>query len=631
MSAVSDPTDLPPEERTPIDEVASPRNRPRTIDGIARSAVRSLAMVREAAPRNLYLALALQVVIGLITTLQLLVVKELVTELLDLARTDGGSVDGIIVPFAALLGSTVVSGVLAALLQQQQRLLTEVVARYTTDRIVDVATQIELSKFEDAVFYDQLERARSAGAYRPIEMVNNLMAVLLGVVTSIGIVIALLTLAPLVVPFVFLAAIPLLVSTLMNSKKTYRFEYEMTSHARELIFLYDLFTEREPAKELRVFSAVDWLRSRWDALCDERVRRMREFLKGRLRNAIVATLLGALGTAIALGSLVFLLATDRAEVAAAATAALAMQVLAGRLAGVTSSLGSLVEAGMFLDDLFKFLSAQEDEIAARKATARKVPAGNAFERLEVRDLDFTYPGTDRQVLSGVSLDVHRGEVIAIVGENGSGKTTLVKLLTQLYDPPAESIRWNGDDIRALDVERLRSQTTVLFQDFVRYHLTAADNIALGRSDHTAAAEEIERAARQAGAHDVIAGFPQGYQTRLGRQFEGGFELSGGQWQRLALARAFYRGGDFLIMDEPTAALDPRAEYRLFEQMRELSAGRSVLLISHRFANVRMADRIYVMEGGRVVESGDHGSLMAEDGLYADLFRLQASSYVDEAT
>jgi ATP-binding cassette subfamily B protein len=213
-----------------------------------------------------------------------------------------------------------------------------------------------------------------------------------------------------------------------------------------------------------------------------------------------------------------------------------------------------------------------------------------------------------------------------VGENGSGKTTLVKLLCRLYELDGGRILWGREDARDWEPAELRAGMTILFQDFLRYHLTVADNIVLGRSDMPPSAARVEAAARQAGAHEAITALPSGYDTRLGREFLGGHELSGGQWQRLALARAFYRDADFLIMDEPTASLDPRAEYRLFEQMRALAAGKSVLLISHRFANVRMADRIYVLHQGRIVESGDHRQLLSRDGLYADLFRLQASAY-----
>ena len=518
--------------------------------------------------------------------------------------------------FVALLALTVCVGIAGALLERQQRMLSELVGRRTLDQIIDVASAVELAKFEDAVFYDQLERAIRAGTFRPVDMVNALMALLLGVLTSIGVML----------PLVVVAAIPLLVATLVNSRQSYAFEYAMTTHARDRHFLLELFVERDSAKELRVFGATPYLRRRYDALSDERIRRVRSFLRGRLKVALLGTAAGAVGTAAALASLVWLLATGRIDIATAATAAVAMQVLAGRLSTVTGALGKLVESGMFLNDLQSFLALAPVAPAPRDGRVPAPPAD--FESLTVDGLTFTYPGTERRVLDDVSLEVRKGEVVAIVGENGSGKTTLVKVLCQLYGYDEGTVRWNDTDLRELDPDGLRASMTVLFQDFVRYHLSVADNIILGRADVPVDAVKVEAAARQAGAHAFVERLPREYETRLGRQFLGGHELSGGQWQRLALARAFYRGGGFLVMDEPTAALDPRAEYELFEQVRELAAGKSVLLISHRFANVRMADRIYVLDQGRVVEAGSHDALVTEDGLYAELFRLQAASYLE---
>jgi ATP-binding cassette subfamily B protein len=220
-------------------------------------------------------------------------------------------------------------------------------------------------------------------------------------------------------------------------------------------------------------------------------------------------------------------------------------------------------------------------------------------------------------------------VVALVGENGSGKTTLVKLILQLYRPDEGRILWDGVDARELDSEEIRSRLTVIFQDFIQYHLTVRDNILLGRSDIRADPVFIKEAAERAGAHAFISRLKEGYETRLGREFYGGHELSVGQWQRLALARAFFRAGGFIVLDEPTASLDPKAEHALFSQIRSLTKGRSVLLVSHRFSSVRMADRIYVLQDGRIAESGTHNELMTMGGHYAELFSLQASAYLGE--
>jgi ATP-binding cassette subfamily B protein len=622
------PADLPPEEPSPVDELLGPTDRAAALRRIPRIAAGAVGMVREAAPRQLAFAIGLQIMSALLLGGQLLVVKQLVGKLLKIAQDSDVSATTVLPAFGGIVAATVGIGLVGALLQQQQQLITELNGQHIMNRIIGVAAGVELERFEDSAFYDELERATAAGMVRPTQMVTGLMNLLLGLLTAGGVVVVLATLEPLLLPLVALAGVPMLLAALQNSRRTYRFEYAMTTHARERLHLFELFVEREPAKELRVFSATGFLRRRYDALTAERVSRYRAFLRDRLKVSLLGVLASAVGSALALGALTWLLATDRTDVATATTAALAMQLLASRMSAITSAVGTLVESGMFVDDLRTFLEAGDaaTERAAERAS-RGLPA-ERFDALEVNGLSFTYPGTARQVLDDVSLEVRRGEVVALVGENGSGKTTLVKLLCQLYESPLGTIRWNGTDVTELEPESLRFQMTVLFQDFVRYHLTAADNIALGRPDAPRDPAELEAAARRGGVHEALQRLPRGYETRLGRQFVGGHELSGGQWQRLALARAFYRGGDFLIMDEPTAALDPRAEYRLFEQMRDLAAGKSVLLISHRFANVRMADRIYVLDAGRVVEAGDHAQLMATDGLYAELFRLQASSYAE---
>jgi ATP-binding cassette subfamily B protein len=311
------------------------------------------------------------------------------------------------------------------------------------------------------------------------------------------------------------------------------------------------------------------------------------------------------------------------------TAGVAMQLLISRFASISRGIGSLVQAGMFLDDYQSFLEYGQAADDRGASLSSKPAERRPFRHLLVDRVSFSYPGMDAVVLNDVSIEIGAGEVVALVGANGSGKTTLVKIICQLYRPDSGRVLWNGVDTREMEPEELRSEITVIFQNFIQYHLSAMENIALGRVDRSPEAAAIELAARQAGAHDFIERLPAGYETRLGRQFYGGHELSVGQWQRLALARAFFRSGSFLVLDEPTASLDPKAEHELFAQIRTLTQERSVLLISHRFSSVRSADRIYVLEDGRITESGTHEQLLSLGGHYAELFTLQANAYLGE--
>jgi ATP-binding cassette subfamily B protein len=620
--------DAPSSSRFTLYDMRAPR-RGKGARRIPSMIGEAMGLAWRAGSRPLILVVALQFVSAALIAVQLLVGRDVLQRLVGAAGT--ADMEGSLAPAIALLvGSGILLGVIEALAAHQQRYLTELVANHTYERIIDVATSVDLVSFEDPEFYDQLMRARTAALSRPIAVVNGITALIMSLLTSLGIGAALVTMHWSLLPLVAAASIPVLIATLYNSRQAYDFEYQWTPRGRERLYLLELLAGKDPAKEVRVFDASGFLRRRFDELTRERVARLTEFLRQRLKVALAGTVGGAFGAAIALGTLVWLVVTGRIDVATAVTAGVAMQLLISRFSAMTRGLGTLVEAGMFLEDYRAFLAREVPPSQRGVRSSGSGPDAPArFERLKVEGVSFRYPKTDALVLDDVTLEVGPGEVVALVGENGSGKTTLVKLICQLYRPDAGRVLWNGLDASTLDPEDLRSDLTVLFQDFLHYHLTASENIEMGRVDRPHGPEEVVEAARHASAHEFIARLPQGYETRLGRQFYGGHELSVGQWQRLALARAFFRGGSFLVLDEPTAALDPRAEYELFSQMRALSAGRSVLLVSHRFSSVRTANRIYVLQGGRVIESGSHAELMDLGGTYAELFTLQAAAYLGE--
>jgi ATP-binding cassette subfamily B protein len=582
----------------------------------------ALRLVWTADRKHLSATVLLQVVSAVAVAVQLLVTRQLLTALV--AVGNGGAVSALYPWLGALALITAVLSVVAAFTAYEQKLLVELASRHAFDRIIEVSVAVDFEAFENAEFHDQLQRARNSGLFRLIDMVNSVTALTTGLLTSISIAVVLFVLEPVLLVFVAVAAVFPLLATILNSRAAYAFEHGLTADGRERQYLMELLTEREPAKEIRIFGAGPFLHGRYTALTDDRVRQLRTFLHGRLKVALLGSAGGLLGTIVALGALIVLLDTGRMTAATALTAALAMQQLGSRMTAITASAGRLIESGMFIHDFQAFLElASRTEPTATSANGGGVPTAGV-SALEVQNVSFRYPGSEMIVLDDVSLAVEPGE---IVGENGSGKTTLVKLICQLYRPDAGLILWNGVDSSVLSSEEIRSEMTVLFQDYVQYHLSVRDNILLGRPEREGDEAAIEAAAAAAGADQFLSNLPDGYETRLGREFYGGYELTIGQWQRLALARAFFRGGSFLILDEPTASLDPRAEADLFAQMRALAHGRSVVLVSHRFSSVRSADRIYVLAGGRIVEHGDHESLIAHDGLYAELFTLQAEAYL----
>jgi ATP-binding cassette, subfamily B, bacterial len=575
------------------------------------------------AGRNIFLLTAfLQLVAAVGVAVQLFVGKAV----LDAILGAGGELQfGELAPaLAALVAITVALDLAQAVQSEQSRVLGELVGRKAIDRVIDVSTRIDLLAFESPEFYDRLQRARAQGQFRALQTVNGLLGMVGAAVASVGIVAALATLQPLLLPFVIVGYIPLWIVASLNTRDLYHFSRGMTPGDRQRNYLQNRLMDRNAAKEVRAFNLASFLRGRYDRLYDERIVELRKLARRRTGRSLLGSLTSSAVTVATIGMLSWLYVSGRMSLAAAGASIFGLYQLANRLQGLHMSATSLYEATLFVRDYSSFLTLEP----AVEAAEGKRPAPESFDTLSVDDVSFTYPESNRAAVDGVSLEIRRGEIVALVGENGSGKTTLAKLLAGLYRPDAGRILWDDADLTNVDADELRRSISVIFQDFERYLLPARENVGLGRKERIEDLEAIIEAAGRADAHEFLEGLPEGYETMLGREFSGGFDLSIGQWQRVALARAFFRDAPFVILDEPTASLDARAESNLFDRMRELLHGRSVVLISHRFSSVRSADRIYVLHEGRVVEEGSHQELMERDGLYAELFTLQARAYVD---
>ena len=523
---------------------------------------------------------------------------------------------------AAEFGLAALGSILGRATGYFDSLLADRFTRHVSVRVIGHASRLDLAAYEDPVFYDKLERARVQATDR-IAMIHAIGSVVQQAVMAASFSITLFLFSPWLLLLLVLCVVPAFLGESHFAFLGYSLNFRQTPVRRQMDYLRVLGASRESAKELKLFGLSDFVAGEYTRLSntiyDENVR-----LAGRrFRTGSLLSLLSSAGYYGAYAWVVYRTVSGDFSVGT-------MTFLAGAIAGASSNIqsifstfGSIADQALFLTDLLEFFAVRPS-IASRPGALpapRPIRDGFVFD-----NVSFAYPGNSRRVLNGLHFTLCPGERIALIGENGQGKTTIVKLLTRLYDPTEGRILLDGIDLREYSVEDLHREIGVIFQDFMRYEMAVRSNIGVGRIEGASDAAAIEAAARKSLADPVIRRLPAGYEQMLGRRFEGGVDLSGGEWQKIALARAYLRDAQLLILDEPTASLDARAEYEVFQRFSELTAGKMALLISHRFSTVRMADRIVVLEDGNIVEEGSHSRLVALGGRYSEMFELQAASY-----
>ncbi|MFD9942487.1 ABC transporter ATP-binding protein [Nonomuraea sp. NPDC059023] len=580
----------------------------------------AMRLAWRASPRDTVATVSLNLLGGVFTAFGLLATTGVLTALFS----DGPTPDRVV---AALPSLALVAGAAAMRTAVQagagwaQSRLDPQVSRLTEERLYGLTSRVELAAYDDPDFHDALQRARLRGVAMADSVVTSAIDVVTAAVGLLAVAGVLGVLHPVLLPLLLLAVLPDAWAAVRSARMRYTTLYTLIPANRRKWIIAELLANRQPAAEVRSFTMRGFLLRMYDAVARAEQEVLLRLAKRQTLTRVVGESLGGLGSGLVYVALGVLLALGSIPLAVAGTAVLAIRQGQSSLGNLMYATNRLYEEGLYFTDFLDFC----DDAERRLAKPRPVEAPASFARISAQDVTFAYPGSGDPALRGVSIEVNEGEVIAFVGENGSGKTTLAKILSGLYEPDSGSVTWDDVDLRDVEPEALRLRTAVIAQDHTRWPLTARYNITMGTGKGE---EALDAAARVAGADEVIADLPHGYRTLLDRRFKDGQELSGGQWQRIAVARGFHRDAPLLICDEPTAALDARAEHALFERIRDHADGRTVLLITHRLASVRYADRIYVLDHGKVVEAGTHAALMSLNGLYADLYTLQSSAYRD---
>jgi ATP-binding cassette subfamily B protein len=522
----------------------------------------------------------------------------------------------------AEFGLAVFGSILSRGIDFLDALLADKYTRHVSIRVMEHAASLDLLAYEDPVFYDRLERARVQATDR-LGMIQSIGRLVQQVITTISLSISIMLFSPWLLLLLVAGVVPAFLGESHFAFLGYAKNFRQTPVRRQLDYLRVLGGSKEAAKELKLFGLAKFLTGRFRRLSDQIYGEDVALARRRL---VAGSFLSVIGTAGYYSAYVFVIwrtVTGALSIGTLTFLSGAILQASSNIQQIFSAVSSIADQALFLTDLVAFFEMRP----AIHSKPNALPAPRPiFRGFEFRNVSFQYPGSSRLILEGLNFQLRPRERVALIGENGQGKTTMVKLLTRLYDPTEGQVLLDGIDLREYSLEDLYREIGVIFQDFMRYEMTAQENIAVGRIEQMDNLPLLHEAAQKSLADEVIGRLPREYQQMLGRRFEGGVDLSGGEWQKVALARAYLRDAQLLILDEPTAALDARSEFEVFQRFAELTTAKMALFISHRFSTVRMADRIVVLENGRIVEDGDHDALTHLRGRYAEMFEMQAASY-----
>jgi ATP-binding cassette, subfamily B, bacterial len=579
-------------------------------------------MVWKAAPAVVASSLSCRVLVALMPVAMLAVTKFIIDAIQKHVQYHAALPHSFWYLVLLQFGLASVATILARLIDFFDNVLADKYTRYISTEIMRHAASLDLADYEDYNFYDKLDRARVQGTDR-IYMIQSSGRLVQEVITTVSLAVSILFFSPWILFLLFICVIPAFLGETHFAFLGYSLNFNQTTARRQMEYLRVIGGSKESAKELKLFGLAPYLTRRYTDLSDDLHRQTVHLQKHKLFVGALLTLLGTVGYYGAYGYVVFQTVTGVYTIGT-------LTLLAGAIAGASTNIqavfttfSSIADQALFLSDLLEFFAVKPKIVSKPGALLAPRPISKGFE---FRNVSFSYPGNPRPVLSNINFKIEPSERIALVGENGQGKTTIVKLITRLYDVTGGQILLDGVDLREYDIDDLWREIGVIFQDFMRYEMTAAENIAIGRIEELQNSFRIRSAALKSLADEVIHHLPKRYDQVLGTRFEGGIELSGGQWQKIALGRAYLRDAQLLVLDEPTASLDARSEHEVFQRFAELTANKMSLLISHRFSTVRMADRILVLEGGKIAEQGSHHELLKSAGRYAEMFELQAANY-----